>query len=65
MEELLLRVEVGYFWVDRDESVGELEVVCQAVAEAVAADDEIVARTALVPAVTVATKQDGRSTDAN
>ena len=59
MEILLLCIEVGYLGIDADDSIGELEHAGERVDEAVAADEHVAACACLIPAVTVATEQDG------
>ena len=59
MEILFLCIEVGYLGIDADDSIGELEHAGERVDEAVAADEHVAACACLIPAVAVATEQDG------
>ena len=59
VEEFLLLVQFGYFGIDGNDGVGELELAGERVDEAVVADGYIAAGSGLEPSVAVAAEQNG------
>ncbi len=61
VEVLPLSLQIGYFGIDGDDGVGELELAGQRIDEAVLADDDVAAGSCLVPSVAIAAQEDGCS----